>query len=216
MQKCQSLITVCSISLSTHLETWTHFLYIKYVNVSQNLSIGRSPKDHLVDYSADVGSLLYFPRQANVIPSRGSSRKCPAGETVGQLNCQVALLLCYVETCLPTDISCFFPVFPEFAGSKFHSFFAQCVLVAQSCSTLCDPLDCSPIGSSVHGILQNIRDGCHFLLQGIFPTQGLNPRSSALQADSLLTEPPGKPSISAPILPLSASLKSAIKKIISI
>ena len=27
-------------------------------------------------------------------------------------------------------------------------------LVAQSCPTLCDPMDCSPPGSSVHGILQ--------------------------------------------------------------
>ena len=27
-------------------------------------------------------------------------------------------------------------------------------LVAQSCLTLCDPMDCSPPGSSVHGILQ--------------------------------------------------------------
>ena len=26
-------------------------------------------------------------------------------------------------------------------------------LVAQSCSTLCDPMDCSLLGSSVHGIL---------------------------------------------------------------
>ena len=30
----------------------------------------------------------------------------------------------------------------------------NCVLVAQSCLTLCDPMDCSPPGSSVHGILQ--------------------------------------------------------------
>ena len=29
-----------------------------------------------------------------------------------------------------------------------------CVLVTQSCRTLCDPTDCSPTGSSVHGILQ--------------------------------------------------------------
>ena len=29
-----------------------------------------------------------------------------------------------------------------------------CVLVAQSCLTLCDPMDCSSPGSSVHGILQ--------------------------------------------------------------
>ena len=28
------------------------------------------------------------------------------------------------------------------------------VLVTQSCLTLCDPMDCSPPGYSVHGILQ--------------------------------------------------------------
>ena len=50
-------------------------------------------------------------------------------------------------------------------------------LVAQSCPTLCDPMDCSPPGSSVHGDSpgKNTGVGCHFLLQGIFPTQGLNP-----------------------------------------
>ena len=48
--------------------------------------------------------------------------------------------------------------------------------VAQSCPTLCDPMDCSLQGSSLHGILQAriLGVGCHFLLQGIFPTQGLN------------------------------------------
>ena len=30
----------------------------------------------------------------------------------------------------------------------------KCVLVAQSWPTLCNPVDCSPSGSSVHGILQ--------------------------------------------------------------
>ena len=29
------------------------------------------------------------------------------------------------------------------------------VLLAQSCLTLCDPMDCSPPGSSVHGISQS-------------------------------------------------------------
>ena len=48
--------------------------------------------------------------------------------------------------------------------------------VAQSCPTLCDPVDCSPPGSSVHGIFpdKSTRVGCHSLLQGIFPTQGSN------------------------------------------
>ena len=49
-------------------------------------------------------------------------------------------------------------------------------LRAQSCLTLCDPLDCIPPGSSVHGILQiKAGVGCHSLLQGIFPTQGSSP-----------------------------------------
>ena len=47
--------------------------------------------------------------------------------------------------------------------------------VAQSCPTLCDPMDCSLPGSSVHGIFQAIVLECHFLLQRIFPTQGSNP-----------------------------------------
>ena len=47
------------------------------------------------------------------------------------------------------------------------------------CLTLCDTIDCSLPGSSVHGILQaysrNTGMGCHALLQGVFLTQGLNP-----------------------------------------
>ena len=43
-------------------------------------------------------------------------------------------------------------------------------LVAQSCPTLCDPLDCSPPGYSVHGIFQEriLELVAIFLLQGIF------------------------------------------------
>ena len=50
-------------------------------------------------------------------------------------------------------------------------------LVAQSCPTLCNPMDYSPPGSSVHGDSpgKNTGVGCQALLQGIFPTQGLNP-----------------------------------------
>ena len=46
----------------------------------------------------------------------------------------------------------------------------------QSCLTLCDPMDCSPPGSSAHGILQEERwSGLQCPPQGIFLTQGLNP-----------------------------------------
>ena len=48
-------------------------------------------------------------------------------------------------------------------------------LVVQLCLTLCDPMDCSLPGSSVHGIVQiRISSGLHALLQGIFTTQGSN------------------------------------------
>ena len=50
-------------------------------------------------------------------------------------------------------------------------------LVVQSCQTLCNPMDYSPPGSSNYGDSPGKESGvgCHTLLQGIFPTQGLNP-----------------------------------------
>ena len=37
---------------------------------------------------------------------------------------------------------------------------AELCLITQLCSTLCDPMDYSPPGSSVHVILQNTEAGC--------------------------------------------------------
>ena len=50
-------------------------------------------------------------------------------------------------------------------------------LVAQSCPTLCDPMDWNPAGSFVHGNSpgKNTGVGRHALLQRIFPMQGSNP-----------------------------------------
>ena len=63
----------------------------------------------------------------------------------------------------------------------------SCWLVAQSFLTLCNPMDCSPPYSSVHGISQARIPGVgsHFLLQGIFPTQGWNLSLLHWQACSL-------------------------------
>ena len=57
------------------------------------------------------------------------------------------------------------------------SYCAVLCLAAQSCPTICNPMDCSPPGSSVHGNSpgKNTGMGCHGILQGIFLTQGLNP-----------------------------------------
>ena len=66
----------------------------------------------------------------------------------------------------------------------------------QTCLILCDPIDCSPPGSSVHGDSpgKNTGVGCHALLQGMdLPNLGVKPRSPTLQMGSLPSEPPGKP-----------------------
>ena len=69
-------------------------------------------------------------------------------------------------------------------------------LVAQFCPTLCDPMDCSPPSSSVHGILQTkILEWKPFLSSGDLPNPRIKPGSPALQTDSLPSEPPGKPNV---------------------
>ena len=64
------------------------------------------------------------------------------------------------------------------------------VKVAQLCLILCDPMD-----YTVHGILQaRILEWVDiYSLPGNLPNQGIEPRSPALQVDSLPAEPPGKP-----------------------
>ena len=65
--------------------------------------------------------------------------------------------------------------------------------VVQSCPTLCDPMDCSPPGSSVHGILQ-VR-----ILEWVtisFSRGSSQPRDQnqvSCIAGALTSEPPGKP-----------------------
>ena len=67
-------------------------------------------------------------------------------------------------------------------------------LVAQSCVTLCNPMDCSPPGSLAHRIFQaRTWSGVPFTLSGDFSNSGIKPGSPALQADSLAFEPPRKP-----------------------
>ena len=65
--------------------------------------------------------------------------------------------------------------------------------VTQSCPTLCDAMDCSLPGSSVRGILQaRVLEWVAIPSPGDLPHPGIKPRSPALQADALPSEPPGK------------------------
>ena len=67
-------------------------------------------------------------------------------------------------------------------------------LVAQLCPTLCHPMDCSLPGSSVHGILQTrILEWVASPFPEDLPNPGVKPGYPTVQADSLPSEPPGKP-----------------------
>ena len=84
---------------------------------------------------------------------------------------------------------------------KFMRFYITCYLcamlylVTQSWPTLCNLMDYSLPGSSVHGNSpgKNTEVVCQAFLHGIFPSLGIEPRSPAQQVESLQSEPPGKP-----------------------
>ena len=64
------------------------------------------------------------------------------------------------------------------------------MLVTQWCLTRQDPIDCSPPGSSVHGILQaRILEWVASSSSRGSSNSGIEPGSAALQADSLLFAP---------------------------
>ena len=71
-------------------------------------------------------------------------------------------------------------------------------LVAQLCPTLCNPMDCSPPGSSLCGNSPGKNTGVGSCSPpgpppGDLPNPGIKCRSPTLQGDSLPAEPPGKP-----------------------
>ena len=79
--------------------------------------------------------------------------------------------------------------------AKPHSSLRWAMLSHSVMSDSLQPMDYSPLGSYVHGDFpgKNAGVGCHVLLQGIFPTQGLNPGLSHCR--QILYQPsyPGSP-----------------------
>ena len=82
---------------------------------------------------------------------------------------------------LPTPV---FLGFPCGSGGKESE-------VAQLCSTLCNPMDCSLPGSSFTGFSgQENQSGLPFPFPRDLPNPGIEPGSHALRADALPSEPP--------------------------
>ena len=68
------------------------------------------------------------------------------------------------------------------------------MLVAHACPTLCNPMDLACQAKSAHRISrQEYWNKLPFSSPGDILDSGIEPGSPALQADSLLSEPPGKP-----------------------
>ena len=66
-----------------------------------------------------------------------------------------------------------------------------CMCLAQLCPTLCDPMDCSLRGSSVHGIFQaRVLEWLPIPSPGDLPDPGIELGFLALQADALPSKPP--------------------------
>ena len=110
----------------------------------------------------------------------------------------VVFMVCFLFYFLEMGIKCYCRVYVIKEKAHIHQWFKKCyifilrkVLVTQSCLTLWP-----------HGLLcpwnspgKNTEVDSHSLLQGIFQTPGIKPRSPALQMDSLPSELSGKPHI---------------------
>ena len=118
-------------------------------------------------FTADI--ILYIKSQHYCI-----SQSCPENQ---KDMCGMAESLC----CPPEAITTLLIGYTLIQNKKLKKYQyksdSQLCLVAQLCLTLCDLMDCSPPGSSVHGNSpgKNTGVGCHALFQRIVPTQGLNP-----------------------------------------
>ena len=136
----------------------------------QTWKLQTKPVALLQDFSGPLKwkyALLFFKRgysishPQNVLDHGSAFSECLTGACSGEYSLQV-------QTLDPERTVIYL---------KSHNKLMSVCFVTQLCPTLCDPMDCSPPGSSVHGdsIDKNTGVGCHALLQGIFPTQGLNP-----------------------------------------
>ena len=103
----------------------------------------------LVDKPQSPPACLYFSP---------TSPSAPHAFIIGKPRCQ------QVQDMLPLQPSVLLPVLGVYQQGQRGA----CVLFAKSCPTLCNPMD------SWYSPGKNTGVGCNALLQGIFPTQGLN------------------------------------------
>ena len=152
------------------------------------LSNGHLSQEALPDGSAPNGSLHLFPWHLSPLDIMlVYSFAPPATVTVHRAD------TCSVRELRPPGLRfCDIQIKHKTQSAKQKR--AVLSLVAQSCLTLCNLMDYSPPGFSVYGILQaRILEGLPCPPPGDLHNPGIELGSPALQVDSLLSEPPGKP-----------------------
>ena len=88
----------------------------------------------------------------------------------------------------------FYNSYASYSEDEIDRLCTQSLQSLQSCLTFCDPMDCSPPTSLVHGSLwARILECLPCPPPGCLPDRGIKPISPVLQADSLQSEPLGKP-----------------------
>ena len=90
----------------------------------------------------------------------------------------------YIDICISRHVYLY--IFVNVDGQeRVWKFWSE---VAQSCPTLCDPVDCSPPGFSMRFSRQEYWSGLPFPSPGDLPDPEIEPWSPALQADTLTSE----------------------------
>ena len=148
------------------MNTIKYYFFTLKDDLSSHKTTWKNPKCKLLNESSQFEKVTY-----HVIPAKWHSEKDKTIEMIKAVK----------VSCLPSLAD---------ACSQHWNTSLHASSVTKLYLTLCDPMECSPPGSSVHRILQarKLRVACHFLPQGILLTHGSN--SSLLhllhcQADSL-------------------------------
>ena len=117
--------------------------------------------------------LFILQGSVQILPFSGVEWRVPSSSSCNVLKIH---LFTYFSPCVALHLNALsLHLYCEFF--IFLTAFAHLFSFAQSYPTLCCPMDCSLPGSYGHGIFQAriTEAGCHFLLQGIFLTQGSKP-----------------------------------------
>ena len=108
--------------------------------------------------------------------------------------CVCMCVYVYMCVCLYVHVCVYMCVCVYTVHTDIHTMEHRCCLVAESCLTLCIPMDCIPPGSSVHGISQaRILEWVTIFFSRDLPDPGIRPESPALAGGFFTTKSPGKP-----------------------